>query len=133
MKRSLLVALLAVAGCGDTIVNNLPPTAPTPPPSVVKTVIEFRVQGNASSVRVRYSSPLDGLVQVVTSLPYFNSFSTEASSMFLSLEAAPLTYPTIITNPFLSVQIVAGGTMFREATSNDFFFVPLQASGTWRR
>jgi len=133
MKRSLLVALLLVAGCGDTIVNNLPPTAPTPPTTPVKTVIEFRVQGNASSVRVRYSSPLDGLVQVVTSLPYFNSFSTEASSMFLSLEAAPLTYPTIITSPFLSVQIVAGGTMFREATSNDFFFVPLQASGTWRR
>ena len=133
MRHASLVALLLVAGCGDTIVNNLPPTAPTTPPAVVRTVIEFRVQGNASSVRVRYSSPLDGLAQVVTSLPYFNSFTTTADSMFLSLEAAPLTYPTIITSPFLAVQIVAGGVMFREATSNDFFFVPLQASGTWRR
>jgi len=135
MKRSLLVALLLVAGCGDTIVNNLPPTAPTPEkaPAVIKTTIEFRVVGNASSARVRYSSPVDGLAQVVTSLPYFNSFVTEASSMFLSLEATPVAYPTIITFPFLSIQIVAGGTTFREATTSDATLSPLQVSGTWRR
>jgi hypothetical protein len=135
MKRSLLVALLLVAGCGDTIVNNLPPTAPTTEkaPAVIKTTIEFRVVGNPSSTRVRYSSPVDGLTQVVTSLPYFNSFTTEAASMFLSLEATPVAYPALVTFPFLSIQIVTGGTTFREATSNELVLNTLQVSGTWRR
>jgi hypothetical protein len=136
MKRAIGVCLLALAaGCGDTVINNLPPTAPSTPtaPAVVKTAIDFRVVGNPSSVRVRYSSPVDGLAQVVTSLPYFNGFITEQSAMFLSLEATPVAYPAIIAFPFLSIQIVAGGVTFREATSNDFLLAPLQVSGTWRR
>ena len=96
-------------------------------------MIEFRVQGNASSVRVRYSSPLDGLVQVVTSLPYFNSFSTEASSMFLSLEATPTAYPFAVNVPVLQVQIFANGSLFREASSADFSLNTISVSGTWRK
>jgi hypothetical protein len=131
----VVVLALSASACGDTVINNLPPTAPSTPtaPAVVKTAIDFRVVGNASSARVRYSSPVDGLAQVVTSLPYFNGFTTEASSMFLSLEATPVVYPSIIAFPFLSIQIVTGGVTFREATSNDFLLAPLQVSGTWRR
>lgn len=135
--RILSAALLtlAVVGCGDTIVNL--PTTPTPTPATPtpapRTMIEFRVVGNASAVRVRYSTPIDGLAQVITSLPYGNSFTTAASSMFLSLEATPITYPILMGNPFLAIQIVAGGVLFREATANDLTLNTLAVSGTWRQ
>jgi len=38
-----------------------------------------------------------------------------------------------VTFPFLSIQIVTGGTTFREATSNELVLNTLQVSGTWRR
>ena len=139
MRRALFVAVMAVAllgiRCGDTVINNVPtgPTPQTKAPEVIRTTIEFRVVGNASAVRVRYSSPADGLTQVITSLPYSSGFTTEAASMFLSLEALPIQYPLVLNFPFLSVQIVAGGNLFREATSNEFILNPLLISGTWRR
>jgi hypothetical protein len=139
-RRSLVVVLLAALTmafrCGDVIVNNpvapkeSTPTTPTPVP---RTTIEFRVVGNAAAVRVRYSTPLDGLTQVVTSLPYGNSFTTTATTMFLSLEATPLSYPILSGNPFLAIQIVVGGVLFREATANDTALNTLQVSGTWRQ
>jgi hypothetical protein len=136
--RSISVALLALAlcGCGDTIVNV--PTAPrettpvTPPPAP-RSTIEFRVVGNAAAVRVRYSTPIDGLTQVVTSLPYGNSFTTAATTMFLSLEATPISYPLLSGNPFLAIQIVVNGSLFREATANDTALNTLSVSGTWRQ
>jgi hypothetical protein len=136
MMRSLLVGLVAllVAGCGDTIVNI--PTTPTPTPTtpvVVKHTIQFRVIGNATSARVRYSTPLDGLGQVVTSLPYFNSLTISGDSLFLSLEGSPISYGYGVLYPFLSVQIVVDNVVFREATSQDFLTAPLSVSGQWRQ
>lgn len=131
----IALALASVAACGSDV-NIYNPTAPTPPVgtvvAVVKSTIAFRVFGNASQVRVRYSTPIDGLTQVVTSLPYGNTFTTTDTSMFLSLEGTPLIYPTILS-PFFSVQIVTDGVVFREATSNDFTANTLAVSGTWRR
>jgi len=142
----LLVAALAalgVAACSDTIVTTVPTQAssvpvgaggvPVPGPGggVIQSVIEFRANGNATSVRIRYSTPIDGLVQVVTTLPYNASFRTSAPTMFLALDVTPLSYP-FITYPFLSAQIVANGSLFREATSSTFMLETLSVSGTWR-
>ena len=136
--RSVFVAFICAAtiACGDTIVNV--PTTPTPvatptTPAVVKHTMQFRVNGNATSVRVRYSTPVDGLAQVITSLPYFNTQTVSTDSMFLSLEATPIGFGFAVLYPFLSVQIVVDNTVFREATSSDFFLTPLSVSGQWRQ
>lgn len=143
-RRCLLLSLtlflgalaFATLGCGDTIVNV--PTQPsntvtgggTPTPT--KTTIQFRVTGNAVNARVRYATPVDGLGQVVTSLPYFLSQTTTTDSMFLSLEATPIAYSGSVFFPFLSVQIVVNGEVFREATAQTFLLNPLEVSGQWR-
>jgi hypothetical protein len=134
--RSFLVAFLCAAtiACGDTIVNV--PTTPTPTvttPPVVKNTVQFRVLGNATSARIRYAAPLDGLAQVVTSLPYSNSFTTSSDTMFLSLEATPISYGGAVFYPFLSVQIVVNNQVFREASTQDFLLLPLAVSGQWRQ
>lgn len=123
----LLVALLTSA-CGDTIINV--PNTPTPVVTSVK--IGFRVTGNASSVRVRYSTERDGLVQIVTTLPFFTSFNTNADNLFLSLEATPISY-SVFQFPFLSAQITTDGDLFREATSSEFLLNTLTVNGTWRK
>src|SRR6476620_7255152 len=135
--RSILVVLVAllVAGCGDTIINM--PNDPTPVTSsttaATSNKLEFRVTGNASSARIRYSTPLDGLVQTTTTLPFFTSFSTKADDMFVSLEVTPVSYSAIVNNPFLSAQILVNNTLFREATSTDFLLYTISVSGVWRR
>lgn len=134
-RTLLLVVLsaLAIACRPTTNVSITNPTAPTPTnPLPVKHTIQFRVSGNPSSVRVRYSTPVDGLGQVVTSLPYFNTFTIAGDSIFLSLEATPISYG-FVQFPFLSIQIAVDNTVFREATSADFLLVPLSASGQWRQ
>ena len=133
--RTLLTVLVAltVAGCRDTIIIPIAPS-PTaaPTPTLTRTVFEFRATGNASSARIRYSTPADGLTQVVSSLPYANSFVATDTSLFLSLEVTPLAY-SVISNPFLSISIVAGGAVFRQATQNDLTANTLAVSGTWRQ
>jgi len=132
----LVMISAAAIACGDTIIN-----VPTTPSSattstttpVVKNTIQFRVTGNAISARVRYSTPTDGLGQVVTSLPYFNTFSISGDSLFLSLEATPLGWGSGVSYPFLSIQIAVNNTVFREATSQDFLASPLSISGQWRQ
>lgn len=134
--RSALVVAWAIVtiGCGDTIVNlpTTPSTTTDKPTTPVKHTIQFRVIGNATSARVRYSTPLDGLGQVVTSLPWFDTLTVSGDSLFLSLEAAPLSYGFGVLYPFLSVQIVVDGNVFREATTQDFLLAPLATSGQWR-
>lgn len=138
MKRFILISIMigslaSISAC-DVIVNipeSLVP-APDPIPTRVISRIEFRVTGNASSVRIRYSTQFDGLVQTVTSLPFFTSFNTNLDGMFLNLEVTPLNY-SILTNPFLSAQILVDGFLFREATSNEFILNTVTASGNWRR
>jgi hypothetical protein len=135
--RSILVVLVAllVAGCGDTIINvpNQPSAVTSSTTAATSNKLEFRVTGNASSARFRYSTPLDGLVQTTTTLPFFTSFSTKADDMFVSLEVTPISYSAIVNNPFLSAQIIVNNTLFREATSTDFFLYTISVSGVWRR
>lgn len=141
MKKMLSTTLLAVsltltfASCGDTIIQQ--PTAPTPPPVVVtpvviRNMIEFRVVGNATLARVRYSDPIDGLTQTVTSLPFIADLVTTQNTIFLSLDVTPISFPLINQAPFLSAQIIVNGFLFREATTTDTTFNTLSVSGTWR-
>ncbi len=135
-RLTLLVWFVALlAGCSSdddrgVVINN--PTAPTPPPVVINT-IEFRVVGNASSVRIRHVNPVDGLSQVSTVLPFVVSLRTDQAAMFLSLEVLPLSYPPGLLFPFLSVQIFVNGVLFREGSSADLLMLPISVSGTWRR
>ena len=136
IRLRLLVCALALASasaCGDTIVNIPNPTQPTTTTAPVTSRLEFRVTGNASSARIRYSTPLDGLVQTTTTLPFFTSFNTTSDNLFLSLEVTPIGYSGIVNNPFLSAQILVNNTLFREATSSDFLLYTLSVNGVWRR
>ena len=133
-RLTLLVCFVALlAGCSSdddrgVVINN-----PVAPPPVVINTIEFRVVGNASSVRIRHVNPVDGLSQVSTVLPFIVSLRTEQSAMFLSLEVLPLSYPPGLLFPFLSVQIFVNGVLFREGSSADLLMLPISVSGTWRR
>jgi hypothetical protein len=139
MTRRLAGSLVLLVATACTEVVYPPGTAPTPlsnatsPAPVASTRIEFRVTGNATGVRVRYSNAIDGLTQIVTTLPYTATISTTDTSMFLSLEATPTSYNALVVYPFLAVQIFANGILFREATSNEFLLSPLSVSGTWRK
>jgi hypothetical protein len=142
MRYFPLVAVLCLTtvGCGDDTTVVYPPTSPSPvSPSptpgnpIVNTKIEFRVTGNANGARVRYSNAVDGLTQVVTTLPYTATLTTQESSMFLSLEGTPTSYNFNINYPFFAVQIFVNGNLFREATSSEFLLNTLSVSGTWRR
>jgi hypothetical protein len=132
---SFILAATLTAGCGDTIVNYPSPTQPTNEstntPKVV--TIQFRVSGNAQSVRVRYSNERDGLVQTTTTLPFFTSFTSTASNLFLSLEVTPISFSAITDYPFLNAQIFVNGDLFREASSTSFFLNTISVDGTWRR
>ena len=87
------LALLATAGrCGDTIINNQLPTAPsaTPAPKPVADTIEFRIFGSVGDVPVaiRYTDSTNGLTNLTTiSLPYVARISNLDASIFLDLEA----------------------------------------------
>jgi len=118
MHRILaLVLLLAVAGCDRTYYYGAP-TSPTPPPTepatpVVKPdVVEFRVDGTLQKAVLRINNPLDGLTQVVTDLPYFQTISvTGRDQIFLSLDASA------IGVGYLHAAIFVNGFLFREASS----------------
>ena len=136
-RLRLLLCALALAGasaCGDTIVN-VPsgPSAVTQTPTPTTSQIQFRITGNANSVKVRYSTPTDGLVQTVTTLSFFTSFNTSADNLFLSLEVTPISYSALVNYPFLSAQILVNNDLFREATSTDFFLYTISVNGVWRK
>lgn len=135
---ALIVALASIVGCRDTIIIPSPVPTPTPtatasPTPVPLNVIEFRVNGNPSLARVRYSNPVDGLTLVSTTLPYEISIQTAQTTMFVSLDATPTNYPITVDVPFLSVQIFANGALFREANSSSFLLSTISVSGTWRK
>ena len=132
----LITGLALTTACGDktTIYNNptgpstVTPTTPTAP---ITSKIEFRVTGNVGQVRVRMSNPIDGFSQVVTALPYSNSFNTLQDTLFLSLEVTPLGL-IIPPNPFMAAQIYVNGNVFREDIATDGMS-SLLISGNWRR
>jgi hypothetical protein len=116
-------------GNGLTSASAVPTPTPTPTPAAI--AVQFRVLGNPNSVRIHYSTPADGLVQVVGSLPWENGFTWNARSVFLTLDATPLVWLSVGTSPFLSVQIIVNGSVFREAALSDFSFTTLAVSGTY--
>jgi hypothetical protein len=134
----LLTVLLTVSGCQQN--GDLGPedsTRPTPLPTtpttpvVQVTRIEFRVNGTSTTARIRYTNAVDGTTQIITSLPYVTTVTTQESFMFVTLEATPVSY-TYTPFPFMSVQIFVNGVLFREAVS-DNLLNPLSVAGTWRR
>jgi hypothetical protein len=142
MKLHLMLGLACLlVGCSDTVINL--PSSPSgttvsrngtdPIIRVVEKKVEMRVTGNALSARIRHSNPVDGLTQVITTLPYLVTTRTSSSDLFLSLEATPISYGTLNSYPYLSVQIFVDGMLFREATSNDFTSSTIAVSGTWRQ
>jgi hypothetical protein len=149
MKLNLVAATLLLAlgvACDKTYIIPTGPTAttvtgganPTPNPTpgspiVTSSRIEFRVTGNALGARIRISDAVNGLNQITTTLPYTFTVTTTLDSMFVSLESTPTSYSALIANPFHSVQIFTNGTLFREASSTDFFLSTVSVSGTWRR
>jgi hypothetical protein len=134
--RKLILALALVTGCTQVA---YPPgseqqnKSPTSPSNVAESKIEFRVNGNATSVRIRISNANDGLSQIITTMPYTSNLTTKEDSLFVSLEATPISYSALTVFPFLSVQIFVNGKLFREATSNEFLLNTLFVNGTWRR
>lgn len=137
MRYVGLLLLTLVVGCGDTnVIYPYNPVAPPPvdnSPVVTFSTVELRITGNANSVRVKYLNPVDGLTQLTTTLPYFASFRTNQDTIFLSLEATPISYPMTVDFPFLSVQIFVNGSLFREASSSSLFLSTISVSGTYRK
>jgi hypothetical protein len=133
-KYLAILCLLLITAC-DRKITIVLPNEPTPveTPKPVLNRIEFRVLGNAVSAKVRYLNPVDGITQTITTLPYSIGFSTEQTTMFLSIEATPIQYPTGTILPFMSAQIFVNGLLFREASSADFTATTISASGTWRK
>lgn len=107
------------------------PSNPTNPTPSTQTKIEFRVNGSSTTARIRYTNAVDGTTQVVSSLPYITTISTTESSMFLTLEATPISY-SFSQFPFMSVQIFVNGVLFREAVSDNLLNT-VSVAGTWRR
>lgn len=144
MSKLLLVAFLSIltVNCSDTNVI-YPPTGPTQVvttnpnnpqnPVILAHKIEYRVTGNATGARVRYSNSNDGIAQVTTVLPFVFNITTNQQSIFLSLEATPTGYGILTTTPFMAAQIFVDGLLFRETASSDFFLSTITVSGTWRQ
>lgn len=138
----VLILSLFLVACSDT--NIIVPTSPTSvyPPTgtnnpnvpvpVTTNKIEFRVTGNATGARIRYSNSNDGIAQVTTVLPFVFNITTNQQSIFLSLEATPTGYSSFTISPFVAAQIFVNGLLFRETASSDFLFTTITVSGTWR-
>jgi hypothetical protein len=73
------------------------------------------------------------LNQTTTTLPFQEVVTFKSDGSFLFIEATATGYNATVVNPFLSVQILVNGTLFREASTNSFFNETISASGTYRR
>ena len=138
---ALLLLLSPLAGSNNSDITRPseiprgtePPRATTTVPITQSSRIEFRVAGNATSARVRFTNAQDGTTILTTTLPYVTTITTTESSMFISLEATPISYPFSTTAPFMAVQIFVNGSLFREAIAEDYSYSTISVSGTWRR
>ena len=134
--RSVLTVLCALSLFGCTKIVQIP-TGPSDNTTTVTTPlvnqVQYRVSGNATSAKIRFSSTADGLTQTVSSLPFFTSFSSTDPNLFVSLEVTPISYPFTVTSPFMVAQIYVNGSLFREASSADFLLTTLSVFGTYRR
>ena len=135
-RLGVVLLALIVAACGDTVINIPSPSpvdTPNPIPVVTKDKIQFVVTGNAVSVKVKYSSSVEGLNQTTTTLPFQSTISSSADGTFLFLEATPSGYSALVVNPFVAVQIFVNGSLFREAATTSAFNETVSVSGTYRR
>ena len=131
---ALLVIVQSAAACRETVVvptTPAPVTPTTPTPAKLNT-IEYRVSGTPLSVRIRFSNPVDGLTQTVSGLPYVVDTATSDTTIFLSLDVTPLSFPFASSSQFLSAQIFVNQQLFREASSTDTTGATLSVNGTWR-
>src|SRR3954466_4177570 len=131
-----ILLLVPVYACDEDNSKTYLPLSPSPTSTSTTnspTRIEYRVTGTPLSARIRYSNAVDGLTQVVTGLPYVTGVTTNESSMFISLEATPVTGGIGVIYPFMSIQIFVNGVLFREASSSDLFLTTVSISGSWRR
>jgi len=141
MRALLLAGVLGVflAGCNNVVTSPTDDEAAgrpggsgggTVPPREVTDLIEYRVTGTPATVLIRYSTSEDGLTQTSTAIPWGVSFKSSRASIFLTIEATPIS-TGFSAYPFLSAQIYINGTIFREASSTSYAGVAIQ--GTWRR
>jgi hypothetical protein len=139
---SLLIALaISVSGCAFSSCTKVyVPSAPSNTDNqnqgttkILHDTVEFRVIGNATGAKVRYSNTLDGLLQINTTLPFQISIDSIKDSIFLSLEATPTGFSGATFSPFMTVQIFVNGNLFREASSSSIFLDTISVSGTYRR
>jgi hypothetical protein len=110
-----------------------PTPTPTPAPVPVADRIEFRVLGtNLSAVTpaiVRHTDALNGTTLYTGAVPYFVSFTSLDTDVFLYIEAQAVGANVTAT---LQVQIYVNGRLFREAFAQGLA-LNAQASGTFRR
>jgi len=133
VARNVVTVLLCVCVVSCTkIYNQESPLAPSGGAGDTGTGarIEYRVAGSAVAATIRYSNSDDGLTQVNTGLPWSVTFTTTRSTMYLSLDAQPVSFGS--APPFMSAQIFVNGLLLREASSTTFF-APLTVSATYRR
>lgn len=134
MKYLIVFALaLLSASCSHTTVNGSSSYNPTQPSQPSQSVVQFRVTGTLTSARILYTDPLDGTVQVITSLPYVAQVTANTNELFLALDVTPLNYSFASASPFVSAQIFVNNVLFREAIDTSGSFNTLSVSGTWRQ
>jgi hypothetical protein len=141
-----VLSAIGASACDKTTIL-YPPSGPSGYPQIISPsdpqqpqiqnqTIEFRVTGNATGARIKYSTSVDGTVQVLTTLPFVQQVTlpSTVTTSFLSLEATPLSYGSAAAYyPYMTVQIFVNGVIFREAGSNDFLLTTLSVSGNYRR
>lgn len=137
IKSGLAILLLISTANCTRITIPTQPSQTTPivdtTPKVIHDSIVFHVIGNAIAAKIRYSDSFNGLNQVTTTLPFQSTIDSTKDNTFLSLEATSTGYSALIDNPFLAIQILVNGNLFREASTNSFLNQTISISGTYRR
>ena len=113
----LMAGCTTLCGCSDEKTDHTGP-APTPLPTPTPVhVIDFRVTGtDPGTVEIALTSTQEGTSTIRTNLPWFSSFQTTRTSMFLSLSAQDRDF----FSSTVTVQIYVDGVLFREASVTGF-------------
>jgi len=111
----LMAGCTTLCGCSEDKGDTVAPT-PLPTPPAVHT-IDFRVTGtDPGTVEIALTSTQEGTSTIRTNLPWFSSFQTTRTSMFLSLSAQDRDF----FSGTVTVQIYVDGVLFREASVTGF-------------
>lgn len=138
MKKLIIIISFLTIGCTKIYlpdqpspVTNTPITDPIP--KIIHDSITFHVIGNALAAKIKYSDSANGLNQVTTTLPFQITLDSTKDNTFVSLEATSTGFGALVANPFLEVQILINGVLFREASTASFFLDTISVSGTYKR